>query len=324
MNARAGRAQDGRSGDPPSRASIRTQFLIFTLFGDYVLPRGGTIWTGSLLHLLGLLEVSERAARSTLSRMLRKGWLIARKQGRRSQYSLTARGWALLEEGGRRIFEPRFTDWDGLWHLVSYSLPEDKRDLRHALRQRLAWLGFGPLASGTWLSPHDRKAEVESACRELGVDAHVEIFAGMHQGLSADQALVRRCWDLSAVEGHYREFIARYAREYQDARAWPSGRPALSPEQCFVRRFWLTHDFQKFPRQDPNLPTELHEPDWIGYTARDLFEGYRRLLGEYANAYVDAVLAGEAKPVAVAGERFAPPPGPASGLRRNGRRIVVD
>src|SRR5258706_14832706 len=86
--------------------NVRTQFLIFTLFGDYILPRGGAIWASSLLALLDLLGVSERAARSALSRMASRGWLIARKQGRRSQYSLTAQGRLLLARSQRRMFEP--------------------------------------------------------------------------------------------------------------------------------------------------------------------------------------------------------------------------
>src|SRR5690348_16070246 len=98
----------------------RAQFLIFTLFGDYDLQRGGTIWTSHLLCLLDRLGVGERAARSALSRMTRRGWLVARKQGRQSQYSLTAPGRSLLEHGQRRIFEPPLAGWDGCWHLVAY------------------------------------------------------------------------------------------------------------------------------------------------------------------------------------------------------------
>jgi phenylacetic acid degradation operon negative regulatory protein len=73
------------------------------------------------------LDVSEHAARNTLSRMSRKGWLVARKDGRRSQYSLTPRGWSLLVQGEKRIFEPPFREWDGMWHIVVFSLPEKKR-----------------------------------------------------------------------------------------------------------------------------------------------------------------------------------------------------
>ncbi|MFL5806441.1 MAG: PaaX family transcriptional regulator C-terminal domain-containing protein [Roseiflexaceae bacterium] len=273
--------------------NVRTQFLIFTLFGDYILPRGGAIWAASLLALLDLLGVSERAARSALSRMASRGWLIARKQGRRSQYSLTAQGRLLLERSERRIFEPPYADWDGLWHMVIYSLPESKRDLRHALRTQLIWLGFGPLAPATWVSPRDRRAEVEAVCHELGVRDCVDLFSGLYQRSTSDRALIERCWDLPALEAEYRQFIARYEAEYADLRSLGAARLSAAPDMCFARRFWITHEFQRFPRQDPGLPVALLPPSWIGFSARQLFDGYRQLLGPYANQFVDKVIHGE-------------------------------
>lgn len=279
--------------DEMKRPVVRTQFLVFTLFGDYILPRGGAIWMSDLLNLLELLGVTERAARSALSRMTRKGWLIARRQGRRSQYSLTARGWALLEEGGRRIFEPPFTDWDGLWHVVVFSLPEEEQNLRHALRQRLIWLGFGRLAPGTWVSPHNRKLELENIFNELNVRKYVEAFSGMRMELTSEQELIQKCWDLPGLEAEYRDFIARYQSEYEQCQGQGNGRVHLSPELCFVRRFWLTYNFQPFPLKDPGLPTALLLPDWLGFQARQLFEAYRQLLGTYANQFVDEVVKGK-------------------------------
>lgn len=275
------------------RPSVRTQFLIFTLFGDYILPREGTVWTSNLLNLLNLLGVSERAARSTLSRMARKGWLVSSKKGRRSRYSLTARGWKLLKQGEQRIFEPPFADWDGLWNLVVYSLPEKKRHLRHSLRQNLIWLGFGHLSPGTWVSPHNRKLEVENACNELGIREYVQLFTGMHLGLSSDEEMVRRCWDLPGLAAQYQEFIDSYQKDFRECLAQGNGNITLAPEECFVRRFWLTHTFQSFPLIDPNLPTILLPDDWIGLKARQLFDDYRRLLEFHANQFVEAVLMGE-------------------------------
>jgi phenylacetic acid degradation operon negative regulatory protein len=272
------------------RPPVRTQFLVFTLFGDYVLPRGGTIWTSSLLSLLELLGVSERAARSTLSRMSRKGWLTASKHGRRSQYSITAKGWMLLTQGEQRIFEPVFADWDGLWHMVVYSLPERKRRLRHSLRQGLTWLGFGSLAPGTWVSPHNRKVAVRNLCNDLSIQKHVEIFSGTHLGFSEDRDMVKQCWDLGDIAVQYHDFITRYWPEYLECRGEEDGDVAIPRDQCFARRFWLTHDFQSFPLKDPNLPTALLPSDWIGYEARQLFDDYRRLLEEPANRFVDEVV----------------------------------
>jgi phenylacetic acid degradation operon negative regulatory protein len=279
--------------EPAEAPSARAQFLILTLFGDYILPRGGTIWTASLLTLLELLGIGERAARSALSRMSSRGWLVARKQGRRSQYTLTAQGRALLEHGERRLFEPPFSDWDGLWRLVIYSLPESKRDLRHALRGQLTWLGFGPLAPATWISPHDRRVELEYVCDELGIRTYVDIFSGMALHSSPDRTLVERCWDLPALAAEYREFIERYRPEYEACRALDAGQMERAADVCFTRRFWLTHAFLPFPRKDPGLPIALLPPDWAGFAARQLFDEYRRLLEPYASRFVDQVMRGE-------------------------------
>jgi len=280
------------------RRPVRTQFLVFTLFGDYVLPRGGTVWTSDLLYLLDLLGVSERAARSTLSRMTRKGWLAARKQGRCSQYTLTPRGWALLKQGEQRIFEPPFSNWDGCWHIVVYSLPEEKRRLRHSLRQSLTWLGHAPLAPGTRISPHNRRLEVENICRELGIQEYVEMFSGMHLGHASAKELASRCWDLTMLEDQYREFIAHHRTAYLQCLEDNDRTFALKPEECFARRFWLTYEFQSFPLRDPNLPTALLPPGWAGYAARELFEDYRGWLGTRANDFVDAIIKGDDFPLA--------------------------
>lgn len=272
----------------PDKPSVRTQFLIFTLFGEFIIPRGGSIWTGSLISLLDHLSVGERAARLTLSRMSNKGWLSARKEGRRSQYSLTPRGWSLLVQGGKRIFEPPLSEWDGMWQIVVFSLPEKKRSLRHAFRTRLPWFGFGQLAPNMWISPHNRKTEILALCSELGMQNHVEIFSGIHMGPSEGQELVHRCWELSYLESQYKSFIARFEKDYFACKE--NGKRAPTMDECFVRRFWLLHQFQGFPRIDPNLPAALLPSDWIGFKARRLFEDYRGVLESPANQFVDEVV----------------------------------
>ncbi|MFQ5626663.1 MAG: hypothetical protein ACE5FM_08435, partial [Methyloligellaceae bacterium] len=162
------------------RPEAQTQFLIFTLFGDYILPRGGEVWTRNLLDILNLLGVNDQPARLVLSRMSRKKWVTATRVGRHSKYRLTDRGRALLDEGGHRIFEPRLTKWDGQWHLVIYSIPETKRKQRQQLRERLRWLGYGHLAPGTWISPHARRPDIEALMDELDVRAHVNYFSARH------------------------------------------------------------------------------------------------------------------------------------------------
>jgi|SRR3990170_581613 len=273
-----------------SRPSIRTQILIFTLFGEYIAPHGGSVWTGSLLRLLEALGVSERAARSTLSRMSQKGWLNSKRERRYSRYSLSPRGWRIVRGGEVRIFEPRRTQWDGLWHMVVYSIPEGRRRLRSRLRTRLGWMGFGRLAPGTWISPNDRKAEVEAELDDLGVRPYAVHFSGMKLNFASNEEIVRRCWDMDRLNQEYLRFLKRYEPAFGQLQAsLEDGRP-LSPAECFRERFWLTLEYSQFPRRDPNLPPALQPQGWVGTTASDMFLAFHGLLREPSERFVAEML----------------------------------
>ena len=261
--------------------------MIFALFGDFLLGRVDEIWTSDLLYLMGLLDISERAVRLTLSRMTKKGWLVAGKHGRRSHYSLSERGRDLLIRGRNRIFEPVTRGWDGQWHMLVYSLPEKLRSIRHALRTQLSWLGFGSLSPGIWISPHDRMNEIEGIVSELEITSRVNLFTSTYLGPSTPQSLVEQCWDLSNIESQYRKFVYQYREEYEKLL---NGGDRLGPEKSFIRQFWLTHSFQSFPLKDPNLPTELLPNNWMGIAARELFDNYHQLLSDSANRFVNDVL----------------------------------
>lgn len=269
------------------RPSIRTQIIFFTLFGEYILPLEGTAWTAGLLRLTELLEVSERAARSTLSRMKQKGWVNSIRHGRYSRYALTPRGRRIVEEGGLRIFEPRRTSWDQRWHMVVYSVPEQKRRLRGRLRQRLGWLGFGYLAPGTWISPNDRAQDVRGDLEDLGATQYAQYFSGMKLHFASQADIVNRCWDLASLNQDYRRFLSRYEASYQRAaeRQLP-----LDPATSFVQRFWLTIEYLQFPRRDPNLPPALQPQGWLGTKASQMFQDYHALLKEPSDRFVSDVL----------------------------------
>jgi phenylacetic acid degradation operon negative regulatory protein len=272
------------------RPSIRTQFIIFNLFGDYVNPRSASIWTSGIVDVLGVLGVSERATRSTLSRMKAKGWLRAQKTGRRSMYQLTPRGRALLDEGTRRIFGPAPTEWDGCWHIVVYSLPQQLRAKRYDLRTRLSWLGYGMLEPGTMVAAIPRSSEVSALVDELKVQEYVHFFTRAHLESRDDHAIVARCWDLEQMNRRYSHFVSRFRSEYELLLAEQNSTGTLTPDASFVNRFWLTYEFSSFPRQDPNLPPELLPGDWCGHEAGELLHAYRALLREPAQSYINHAL----------------------------------
>lgn len=279
--------------------SLRTQDFLFTLYGDYLRSRGGEVWVGSLIELMGCLDASPQAVRSTLSRMSRKGWLQTRQEGRNSYYSLTPKSVALLEEGRQKIFHPRKDPWNGQWCILVYSIPEKQRQLRTRLRQRLVWMGFGLLNQATWISPRDMRQEAEAALDVLGIRPYAEIFQAGHLGFSSDREIVERCWNIDALNHCYSEFICRHEPLYQSLLEHPERRTSCDD---FTRRFMLVHEYRSFPYVDPNLPTELLPEYWLGGKAISLLQNYHGLLTDTAEVFVSAVLDKASKAPANSGD----------------------
>ena len=270
-------------------ASPRSQDLVFTLFGDYLLARDRPVWVGALIPLLGRLGMSAPATRTALSRMTARGWLVATRRGGRGFYGLSPRGRRLLEEGRQRIYHPpRHVTWDGAWYLVAYSIPETRRRLRDSLRSKLAWLGCGALTNGLWITPHDVRSEVADIARRLKVTRHVEIFRAEHTGFSSAAQLVAQCWDLAEVNASY---CGQCRHAGMEAVRGRQALPCTSPEDCFERRFELVHAYRAFPASDPFLPAELLPEGWLGDRAAELFETYHAVLAEPAESYIQRVCA---------------------------------
>ncbi|KZD21083.1 hypothetical protein A4A58_14945 [Tardiphaga robiniae] len=63
------------------REPSRTGSLIITFYGDAILPRGGSVWLGTLLAFLEMLEIDGSVVRTAMSRLAADGWLDREKVG---------------------------------------------------------------------------------------------------------------------------------------------------------------------------------------------------------------------------------------------------
>jgi phenylacetic acid degradation operon negative regulatory protein len=262
---------------------------MLTLYGDYVLNRGGEIGIGSLVTLLSNFGLSEQAIRSAVSRMCRSGLLKAKRANRKSYYSLTGEGHSLLTEGAQRIFQRKNSHWDGNWNIVTYSIPESMRQGRDRLRLELGWLGYGALGEATWISPHDLTREVKSLLQKFNIGEYVNIFNAQHQGHTDPRKIVSHCWDLGKIHQKYTDFLNDYRPRLEEHRKRLQAGETIEPSECFVARFKLIHEYRKLPFFDPDLPLELLPENWLRPEAAALFNEYRGLLTEKANEYFDSV-----------------------------------
>lgn len=259
--------------------------LVFSLFGGYVLSRGVDIWTGSLIQALTPLGFSDRMVRTTISRMKHMGYLKGQRVGRHSFYRLTDSG--LREVHGVRdlAFGALGAQWDGRWTVVAYSIPEEHRELRDALRDSLKMLGFGCLVPGAWVSPHPLPAKMEKEWQKTGVWPYLEIFEARHLGPSEPGDLVSHAWpQLPALADRYRAFEKNYGQipdRFQQE--------ALDNEDCFVLHLQSLFEFMSIIIEDPALPSALLPEDWPRPAAQSLYVRLRQLLAEPAGRFFDEI-----------------------------------
>jgi phenylacetic acid degradation operon negative regulatory protein len=236
--------------------------LLLTVLGELVLPTRRPAWTSALVEVLAGLGVEEKASRQALARTAAEGFIVAERDGRRVRWALTETGERLLSDGAERIYsfaKPQ-PAWDGRWLVLSVPVVSD-RQLRHQLRTRLSWAGFGSPAPGLWVSanPH-REAEAKQLLDDLGLAASTLSFTGPFAGIGTEQDLVNQAWNLRELAGHYTAFLAEFAD------AAPA--PGLVTLLTQVR---LVHEWRRFPFLDPQLPAELLPPDWVGARAGVVF-----------------------------------------------------
>jgi phenylacetic acid degradation operon negative regulatory protein len=245
-------------GGPGSARSV-----LLTVLGEFVLPSGEPPWTASLLYLAHGLGLAEKSARQALARLAADGWIAAGRTGRRVRWALTQPGHELLAEGAARIysFGRDNPPWDGRWLVLMVSVPESRRQLRHRLRTRLTWAGFGSPVPGVWISPQPaREAEAKQVIGELGLAAGTFSFTGPFAGIGSQRSMVEQAWHLGELAGSYREFLARFA----------GLRPGPGDDTLFAQ-IRLVDAWRRFPLADPGLPLELLPPDWIGARAAAVF-----------------------------------------------------
>ncbi|HEX2530452.1 MAG TPA: PaaX family transcriptional regulator C-terminal domain-containing protein, partial [Burkholderiaceae bacterium] len=95
-------------------------------------------------------------------------------------------------------------------------------------------------------------------------------------------ALVEQCWELGNVISDYQRLIERFA----GIPKLLSGKSALSPEQAFVLRTLLIHEYRRVQLHDPQLPLELLPKNWPGKIAHELCGQIYRSTCASAEQYV--------------------------------------
>jgi phenylacetic acid degradation operon negative regulatory protein len=237
--------------------------LLLAFFGEYICDRYfEPLRTSVLLTVLEGAGVAAPAVRTNLDRMVDSGLLERRRLGREIAFMLTPHGNEVLREASERVngptpFEPQ---GDG-WTLMTFTVPEDMRTLRHRLRAALTWSGFAVLRDGLWIAPGavDLRAALESILPELPPGS-VNAFTATEAGGFPMGDAVRIAWDVERIRRAHEEFIGHWDGDAEAADLAP-----------LTARTLLVADWLALLRVDPRLPRQYMGDDWPAPRSYELF-----------------------------------------------------
>ena len=243
---------------------LRAAAFIVTVYGDVVLPRGGVLWTGTLIDICGRVGISESLVRTAVSRLVAAQRLRGERAGRRSYYRLDVSARIEFEQAATLLFaaDAPARGWQIL-HVPDLT-PEAARRMR-----------MGHMGGQVFIRPDRGQPPPPGA-----LVFHASDTDGPHQ--------VARYWDLTAIDAAYGDMLARFGPLEAATRD-----EALPEAASLVARLLLVHAYRHVLLRDPRLPPAALPTDWKGQAARALFRALYLRLSPAAERHVGDMFLGE-------------------------------
>ncbi len=201
--------------------------------------------------------------RGTLSALLKEG-LIEKAENEIPSYKLTEKGFNELV-----LTFPYFRylkdKWDGKWRILSYEIPEKKRDLRDRLRREVAGWGLGPWHRSFWLTPHPIIENLRQLVLGKEEEKFVQAFESDHV-FGERTVLIEKVWGKDQLDRKYRELFKKWHL-------------ILSQDQDKAQKLRkVVNEFITILKEDPGLPQQLIGESWIGFEAFNIYKEIRGIL----------------------------------------------
>lgn len=186
------------------------------------------------------------------------------KEERENSYKLTMDGFheLCMEFPFFRFMKD---SWDGKWRILSYEIPEKKRDLRDRLRREVTGWGLGPWHRSFWVTPHPIIENLKLLVSQKEEEKYIQAFEATH--IFGDrEILIEKVWQKSLLDKKYRDLF----KKWHDILSKDEDKPTKMKN--------VVDQYLTLLRIDPGLPAELVGKTWIGYEAFQIFKEIRGIL----------------------------------------------
>lgn len=224
------------------------------------------------LCLASSLTFSGRQAQKGIKEIFEQYQEIDWEKIRRVAGNLKKRGLVNYTKG--KLLEPRITKtglkkfnslvpfyhkkrtWDKKIYLITYDIPEEKRNERNRLRFFLEKIGCGMMQASVWLTCFNPKKLVKNFVEENNISGSVVVADIGKDGSVGEEDLkdlVGKVYRLEELNDRYREFI------------WGVKRGE-------IKRLQVDFAYLSILADDSQVPFELLPDDWAGEEAHKIFK----------------------------------------------------
>ena len=249
---------------------LRAWSLIVTIYGDSVIPRGGSLWLGTLTTMMAAFGIEAGVVRTAMSRLAKDGWIQRTRIGRQSFYRLSERGVREFVAAGERIYSLRHPQWTGNWTIA---LLTGETGTWAALRDELVEDGFTALAPAVLIRPGNGnlpgRPDMITFSAETGQPELLAAYLG------------EQC-ELDHLAARYERFIANYEPL---AESLNGGAP--DGEDAFLIRTATIHDYRRLRLRDPDLPRDLLGKEWPAERAHEIAATVYRAVRGASESWLD-------------------------------------
>lgn len=121
-------------------------------------------------------KYSRSYLRRTVKRMLDRELVSIREISGKSRIVLTEKGKQRALEFSLDELKIAKQEWDGIWRLVVFDIPNKKKKEREAFRKKLKELGFLPLQESVFIFPYECKEQVDFLREILFIRDYVRLL----------------------------------------------------------------------------------------------------------------------------------------------------
>ncbi len=181
-----------------------------------------------------------------------------------NQYRLTEKGFQKLCLNFP-FFRFLKDSWDGKWRIISYEIPESKREIRDRLRREMQGWGLGPWHRSFWLTPHPIIENLRQLVIGKEEEKYVQAFETTHV-FGDREILIEKVWEKSTLDKKCRQLFKDWHQILS------------SGDEKLVKFRKIIEAYIELLKIDPGLPKELVGQTWIGFEGWNIFKEIRSIL----------------------------------------------